>query len=282
METRQLGGSAWIYYIFAVCQWLPTNHRIHYGDKSGYDREKCKLCLMNAVDDTNHIYICPALSKEQLELYNTLENKLRQWQVAYAYKTIESLEEKTCKIWFRKARSTFPLSNGSHMSISSERLKGMIKNFWHANQHRNLSSTGCISNIQNVLERSCRSCPVARVCNLQCNIKLPNDLLSLLILRLQLHLEGTTNALHRSTLFTEWCSTEASDRLFGAHGSILEQDLAGHNSFVFLHNSGNPRLRDQLHGLIQQWTLSKKPTRVVMIAPSKDVEPWLRPAAADF
>src|SRR3954451_1879587 len=27
-------GKMWIYFIFAVCQWLPTNHRLFYGDES--------------------------------------------------------------------------------------------------------------------------------------------------------------------------------------------------------------------------------------------------------
>jgi hypothetical protein len=40
-------GSAWIYYIFAISQWLPTNHRVHYSDTGELDLHKCKLCLLN-------------------------------------------------------------------------------------------------------------------------------------------------------------------------------------------------------------------------------------------
>lgn len=40
-------GQAWLYFIFGVCQWLPTNHRVYYADNSGTGRTKCKLCLMD-------------------------------------------------------------------------------------------------------------------------------------------------------------------------------------------------------------------------------------------
>ena len=96
-------GSAWIYYIFAICQWLPNNHRVHYSESVSSDLQKCKLCLMNVVEDTNHIFSCPALLSEQMNLHAQMEAKLRSWKVLLAEKQIESLEHRTCRIWFKTA-----------------------------------------------------------------------------------------------------------------------------------------------------------------------------------
>ena len=93
-------GSAWIYFIFAICQWLPTNHRIHYSDKSGYDLGKCKVCLTNEVEDTNHLFTCPALRAEHVKLQIAMDSKLQFWHVPFANKCPESLEERTCRAGF--------------------------------------------------------------------------------------------------------------------------------------------------------------------------------------
>jgi hypothetical protein len=54
-------GAAWIYFIFAICQWLPTNHRINY-TKDELSR-KCNLCLCNEVEKMDHLLCCPGLIK---------------------------------------------------------------------------------------------------------------------------------------------------------------------------------------------------------------------------
>ena len=44
-------GGMWLYFIFAVCQWLPTNHRVFYGNKSERHPEYCQLCLQSGTED---------------------------------------------------------------------------------------------------------------------------------------------------------------------------------------------------------------------------------------
>ena len=58
-------GKAWIYFIFATCQWLPTNRRTFYNDKSPYGRQKCQLCLSREQETIEHMWKYPAFAREQ-------------------------------------------------------------------------------------------------------------------------------------------------------------------------------------------------------------------------
>ena len=69
-------GKAWLYFVFAACQWLPTNHRLFYKDKSEYCRDKCPLCLSNQVEDMAHILVCPALRDVQCDLRISVQKKV--------------------------------------------------------------------------------------------------------------------------------------------------------------------------------------------------------------
>ena len=46
-------GHLWLYFIFAICQWLPTNHRLFYQDKSPFQRDRCQLCLNGSTKTSN-------------------------------------------------------------------------------------------------------------------------------------------------------------------------------------------------------------------------------------
>ena len=106
-------GAAWIYYIFAISQWLPTNHRTQYGDQSGYDREKCKLCLLDQVENMDHLLVCPALLHERSHLLTSVNEKLSFWKIPYASKQIETLDSRRCRKWFQTARTIFPSETNS-------------------------------------------------------------------------------------------------------------------------------------------------------------------------
>ena len=54
-------GKAWLYFIFAICQWLPTNYRMNY--QLDDPRKRCNLCLCNSMDTMDHLLQCPALAK---------------------------------------------------------------------------------------------------------------------------------------------------------------------------------------------------------------------------
>jgi len=72
------------------------------------DLHKCKLCLLNVVEDTDHISTCPALASEHVKLQTIIEQKLRTWHIPSVEKEIESLEEHTCKSWFSEVCFCIP------------------------------------------------------------------------------------------------------------------------------------------------------------------------------
>jgi hypothetical protein len=103
-------GAAWLYFIFAICQWLPTNHRVHYNENSGRRLDKCMLCALDEVDDMYHFLRCPALQAEQHDLISSVEAKLRLWQVPFSQKRLEPIQVRTCQRWFRQLRTIFEKS----------------------------------------------------------------------------------------------------------------------------------------------------------------------------
>jgi len=192
-------GSAWIYYIFAISQWLPTNQGVHYSDTGELDLHKCKLCLLNVVEDTDHISTCPALASEHVKLQTIIEQKLRTWHISSVEKEIESLEEHTYKSWFRAVRSVFAFPDDLNATevVSSERLWFLTKEFWSHNPNSNLKRF--MDSLHATLKNSL-SYPSEVTYKDKCVVGIPNALLTILAQSLQLQVEGNSNALHRSPL----------------------------------------------------------------------------------
>ena len=94
---------------------------------------------------------------------------------------------------------------------------------------------------------------------------IPLSLTEILTKLLTLTVEGNTSTLGRSPLFREWCSLFPEEKFFGSIGSFLETDLSGKNTFLLFTK------KDELDvNLPKIFSLnkSKKPTRVLTIAPS--------------
>src|SRR6185436_5156388 len=87
-------GDSWIFFIFAVCQWLPTNHRLYY-NSSDPDASKCKLCLRNESENMEHILICPALAEEHFQLKSEITKKMVDWKIPYCSRNFISREHVT-------------------------------------------------------------------------------------------------------------------------------------------------------------------------------------------
>ena len=66
-------GKTWLYFIFGICQWLPTNDRFNHEDTF---KRQCHLCLTGAKDGLAHILVCPALSAENLLLRETAFSRI--------------------------------------------------------------------------------------------------------------------------------------------------------------------------------------------------------------
>ena len=69
-------GKAWLYFVFAICQWLPTNYRMNYSLDG--PRKICNLCLCNSMDTMDHLLV-PLLPRNILTSNNKLTPNLNSW-----------------------------------------------------------------------------------------------------------------------------------------------------------------------------------------------------------
>ena len=122
-------GGLWLYYIFAVCQWLPTNHRSLYNVQTIPNLE---ICVMGEVEDTKHTMLtCPALIAPREQLNKSLQRKLVQWRLPFAECSIQ-FQRKLCERWTTKAWKEL---NGV-FDISQDRLRILARDFWTANMKK--------------------------------------------------------------------------------------------------------------------------------------------------
>lgn len=66
MANQYHKGDVWLFYVFLICNWLPTNYRRAKGTP-GRDAT-CTLCTGTSVENARHLFSCPALhsASEQL------------------------------------------------------------------------------------------------------------------------------------------------------------------------------------------------------------------------
>ena len=103
-----------------------------------------------------------------------------------------------------------------------------------------------------------------RVLNQQAScVPLTNDLLAILVHELHLWVEGNTDALTRSALFSEWHSFRLEDAWFGAK-DVSQLVLAGRNTYLNLFNSPSEHIERFLTSVFNGLE-SSDPTRVVMV-----------------
>src|ERR1700761_331550 len=78
---ERVDGRAWVYFIFLVCDWLPTNLRRN--KHSDMKRTVCHLCQCAATEDMLHVFTCPALRKEQNDFREQVNAVFRKWDLPY-------------------------------------------------------------------------------------------------------------------------------------------------------------------------------------------------------
>ena len=129
-------GKAWLYYVFAICQWLPTNHRMNYTKDEIY--QHCNFCFLNAPDGMDHILQCPALRKEHLHLKEELKTKFIQWNIPYSSVPRKCREVETRCRWSAAAQKKFA------PQITDSRINIITKDCWCSNTHKQFVSTSVI------------------------------------------------------------------------------------------------------------------------------------------
>jgi hypothetical protein len=237
-------GDSWIFFIFAVCQWLPTNHRLYY-NSSDPVASKCKLCLRNESENMEHILICPALAEEHFQLKSEITKKLVDLKIPYGSRNF-TREHKLRGRWYNAAQEAFP------NVFPSPRLHFLTKGFWLTNQNKQFIST------RKFLDG------LSQIVNATAVFTPREDLLTILIGELCLQSHSGTDALRVSPLFHDWSSTRPSDSLFGALLIDENYDFSGLSSFFC---STNDDVKIWLERFVKALE-AKTPTRFVCLVPS--------------
>ncbi len=242
-------GKAWVYYILAVCQWLPTNYRLNKHDPKA---QSCNFCLLGEKEDMAHLLVCPALSKEHRLLNDVMQRTLRRLQVPFVDKNVQSREAKHLHKWEKTALRAF-----QHESLLPARLNLLCKGFWESNKHKQFISTRqFILDLEEVLNVRVPSLPIV-----YCPCGKP---IAPLIHDFCLQTHCATDILEFFPHFGSWTSEEAIDTRFGAR---LLGDLSGCNAFYFGSPSADQK---QIETMMERFELalqSKQPTRYVCLVP---------------
>jgi len=123
-------GKAWVYFIFAACQWLPTNYSLYRKVKSDRSRTSCLLCLSNSTETVDHLLICPALIPESTQLRRSVLRVLSECKFPFASLPSQSCKARIIDSWVIAGKN-LPLAPGSEHKI--ERLAW---DFLSANEHK--------------------------------------------------------------------------------------------------------------------------------------------------
>jgi hypothetical protein len=249
-------GKAWLYFVFAICQWLPTNHRINY-TKDVY-LKTCTLCLCNAEDEMDHLLLCPALAKEHLALKNEVTAKLIHWKIPFAATPLKSNEMAVRLQWRAAARKSTALS-----AVPNITLDTLTKAYWKVNIHKQ-----CISTNSFVKDLTCS---VQKRYPIPC-VQLRQDLTALLVKAFVLQTHGFTDVLNYSNLFEDWTSINQSDVPFGAKLWTTPTLHSGTNSFFFQPPGTQTNIRE-LMNVLNEALQPKLPSRFLCVIPQQDKLP---------
>jgi hypothetical protein len=248
-------GKSWLYYIMAVCQWLPTNYRMNYN--RDMPQKCCNLCLGNSLDTMDHLLRCPALVNEQIHLKEKVVSKFDFWDIPYASIPQKPREFLLRARWRSSARLLF-----SSTVISDLRLDLLTKGFYNANSAKHfISSRSFAESLSRILSIPRTSC-----------YHLRQDFLLILIQAFALHTQGLTDSWNFSPLFGDWTTANVDDALFGGRLWSTENMHEDCNALFFQPPDSKmniPRLLEILAGSLE----SKTPTRFLLVIPKQNILP---------
>jgi len=187
-------GSAWVYFIFAVCQWLPTNYSLYRKIQSDRSRTSCVLCLSNTAETVDHLLVCPALASEAKHLRDSTARVLFECKFPFVSMIMQNSNARIVDN-FMIASKDLPSKNRSGDTIGR-----LAWDFLSANEHEQFIG------VRHFLEHT------TRVLNQQAScVPLTNDLLAILVHELHLWVEGNTDALllqiGRCVVWSQRCVT---------------------------------------------------------------------------
>jgi len=257
-STESGYGRAWLYYIFGVCQWLPTNYRTNYHESE--EKKRCSLCISGAQETMEHMLQCPALIDDARYLKQRIKSRFDFWKIPYSNFPFSGREKGLRMKWKKVTRERFPSE-----ILSCAILDKLTCGFWKSNQTKQFISTReFIEKLSKVMEYR-GSSPF-------CDNMPRQDLLTLLINDLNLQTHGFTDSLHFSPLFEDWTSVNTIDLPFGAK---LWTDISTHhgtNTFMF-HGPKDKVNTQGLLEVVSESLTTNLPTRFICLVPSQEKLP---------
>ena len=252
MVCRNWLWQGWLYFIAAICQWLPLNYRLNAHRANSEQQKKCNFCLCHADETMLHLLVCPRFASEHLRLRQIVQEKLVFWKVPFCDTIFPSREFGLRKQWFNVARKMFHLD-----AVGSDRLHLLTKGFWLSSQHKPFISTASfLSHVaEEVQDRENKANPV-----------LCSQLLNIIRRLLNIQSHFTTNSLEFSPCFSEWISEIPKHASLGAKLWLRGLDLVGASIFV-----SNLNERSQVWKWMSESLGAQAPTRFICLVPSQAV-----------
>src|SRR5579872_546253 len=119
-------GKAWIFFIFAICDWLPLNYRVH-SHSNDTPKTLCCLCQGNAPETTEHLFTGPALREEHNTLRERTDRIFKKWSIPYsALGHLPNLNIKNQWVSILQKKLS---KNQKSLTLSGEKM------YWTANKH---------------------------------------------------------------------------------------------------------------------------------------------------
>ena len=171
-------GKAWIFFIFAVCDWLPLNYRVHsHGNDQG--KTLCNLCQSNIPETTEHLFTCPALRDEQNALRENMEKVFKKWDMPYS--ALGHLPNTNMKNqWINMLQKKLS-KNHKSLRLSGEKMQQLIEDYWTTNKNnRHKTFPQFWKSVNQVLRRYKCNCNHRHSCELRNCWTTPPSLIALL------------------------------------------------------------------------------------------------------
>src|SRR5271156_1666557 len=120
-----------IFFIFAVCDWLPLNYRVH--SHSNDQMIKCNLCQGRTSETTEHIFLCPAMREEQNLLRERIDETFRKWSLPYC--SLGNPPGYSMKTQWMQILQRKLSAKRKSLTLSGEKMQQLVEDYWAANKN---------------------------------------------------------------------------------------------------------------------------------------------------
>ncbi len=184
---------------------------------------QCPLCLTGEIEDLDHLMRCPALHRDLVAMGTVVKGCLIKFGLGTPVSASEG--ERIRDHWFFQALKDLQPTEGSS-TIDSEDIRRLLDSWIHSN--------GVFRTYNSFIQAAKERVRLHLASYNEYWLSFPKSLSSLLSEVFSLSVEGITNAIRRSEVFDEWWSNDEIDKMFGAKGNFLKQELCWKKYFVDL------------------------------------------------